>query len=61
MSENKNRYYEVTTTTVVSARNMTDAATIARTRRGVNGGKFLSQDQRIERVSARIAQRSMEA
>jgi len=51
MSANKLKYFVVRSESVVAANNKTDAAAIARGRRGVSG-KLLSEQQSIDRISA---------
>lgn len=59
MSANKLKYFEVTTTAVVRANNMTDAEAIARGRRNIQG-QVLVTDTDISRISANEAQSWMD-
>lgn len=54
MSDNKLKYYEVTSTTVVQANSKRDAAAIARGRRGIQG-RTLGETSRVDRLSASVA------
>jgi hypothetical protein len=51
MSENKFKYFTVTTTSVVKANSKTDAQKLAMGRRGVTG-EVLFKDVEIDRISA---------
>ena len=51
MSENKFKYFTVTTTTLVKANSKTDAQKPAMGRRGVTG-EVMFKDVEIERISA---------
>lgn len=60
MSENKFKYYTVTTTTLVKAKNQADAQKLAMSRRGISG-EVLFSDVDIERISAVEARQHIEA
>jgi len=60
MSANKMKYFYVTTESVVTANNKTDASAIARGRRGVPG-KRLDSWESVERISAAEAKGEVEA
>lgn len=60
MSDNKFKYYTVTTTTLVKAKNQTDAQKLTMNRRGVSG-EVLFSDIDIERISAIEARQQIEA
>jgi hypothetical protein len=51
MSDNKFKYFTVTTTTLVKANNKADAQKLAMGRRGVTG-EVMFNDVEIERISA---------
>ena len=51
MSDNKFKYFTVTTTTLVKANHKTDAQKLAMGRRGVTG-EVMFTDVEIERISA---------
>lgn len=51
MSDNKFKYFTVTTTTLVKANNKADAHKLAMGRRGVTG-EVMFNDVEIERISA---------
>lgn len=60
MSENKFKYFTVTTTTLVKANSKTDAQKLAMGRRGITG-EVMFQDVEIERISAVEAREQIEA
>jgi hypothetical protein len=63
MAENKFKYFEITTTSVVKASSMADAQKIARSnRRTVSGvhGELLYQDVDVERITALQAREQIE-
>lgn len=51
MSADKQKYFEVTTVSLVRANNKTDAEAIARGRRGLTGS-VVEQDTWVERILA---------
>ena len=55
MSDNKQNYYTVVSTTIVKAKNMTDAQSVASGRRGVTG-KVVGKTTNVSRVTASVAQ-----
>lgn len=59
MSSNKLRYYEVVSSTIVRANNMTDAQAIAKGRKNVPGN-LLWSDVDTSRISASEAQKFVE-
>lgn len=58
MSDNKNKYFVVTTTSVVAATNQAEAVKAARSTKVVPGTKVLSADAEINRIPA-ITARSL--
>jgi hypothetical protein len=60
MSDNKFKYFTVTTTTLVKANNKTDAQKLSLGRRGITG-EVMFQDVEIERISAIEAREQIEA
>jgi hypothetical protein len=60
MSDNKFKYFTVTTTSLVKATSKTDAEKLAMGRRGVSG-EVMFQDVEIERISAVEAREQIEA
>lgn len=60
MSDNKFKYFTVTTTTLVKANSKADAQKLAMGRRGVTG-EVMFQDVEIERISAVEAREQIEA
>lgn len=60
MSDNKFKYFEVTTTALVRANSKTDAEKLAMGRRGITG-EVLSKHTEIDRVSAIEAREMLEA
>ena len=60
MSDNKFKYFTVTTTTLVKANNKTDAQKLSLGRRGITG-EVMFQDVEIERISAIEARQQIEA
>jgi len=59
MSENKFKYFAVTTTTLVKANSKADAQKIALNRRGVNG-EVLFKSTDIERITSAEAHEQLE-
>ncbi|HJS83557.1 MAG TPA: hypothetical protein VJ742_12060 [Nitrososphaera sp.] len=55
MSQNKRKYFEVTTSSIVSANNKADAVLAVQRKRGVDAS-VLSTDTWAERISATEAQ-----
>ena len=60
MSDNKFKYFTVTTTTLVKANNKTDAQKLSLGRRGITG-EVMFQDVENERISAIEARQQIEA
>lgn len=60
MSDNKFKYFTVTTTTLVKANSKADAQKLSLGRRGVSG-EVMFQDVEIERISAVEAREQIEA
>lgn len=60
MSDNKFKYFEVTTTALVKANSKADAEKLTMGRRGVSG-EVLSKHTEIDRVSAIDAREMLEA
>ena len=60
MSENKFKYFEVTTTALVKANSKADAEKLSMGRRGVTG-EVLSKHTEIDRISAIDARDLLEA
>lgn len=59
MSDNKYKYFAVTTTTLVKANNKTDAQKIAAGRRGVPG-EMMFKSTDVERISSIEAREQIE-
>jgi hypothetical protein len=60
MSDNKFKYFEVTTTALVKASSKADAEKLAMGRRGITG-EVLSKHTEIDRISAIDAREMLEA
>lgn len=59
MSDNKFKYFTVTTTTLVKANSKTDAENLAKNRRGVQG-EVLFRSTDIDRISSAEAHEQLE-